>query len=53
MSGICSIVRQAAKDTLGITDGFSCRTQIAQGSNRHSLHLSELLLAARILSRRV
>src|SRR5262249_40666789 len=27
-------VRQAAKETLIIADGFSCRTQIAQGSDR-------------------
>jgi FAD/FMN-containing dehydrogenase/Fe-S oxidoreductase len=39
-------VRQAAKDTLILADGFSCRTQIAQGSDRHPLHLSELLLMA-------
>lgn len=39
-------IRQAAKDTLVIADGFSCRTQIAQGSDRHPLRLSELLLLA-------
>jgi Fe-S oxidoreductase len=39
-------VRQATKDTLIIADGFSCRTQIAQGSDRHPLHLADVLLMA-------
>ena len=41
-------VRQAAKDALIIADGFSCREQIAQGTDRRALHLAEVLeIAAR------
>jgi hypothetical protein len=41
-------VRRAPTDTLIVADGFSCRTQIAQGSNRRALHLADLLeMAAR------
>jgi FAD/FMN-containing dehydrogenase/Fe-S oxidoreductase len=36
-------VRDAAPDTLVIADGFSCRTQIAQGSGRTAVHLAEVL----------
>jgi Fe-S oxidoreductase len=36
-------VRQAPPDTLVLADGFSCRTQIQQGSDRHPLHLAEAL----------
>jgi FAD/FMN-containing dehydrogenase/Fe-S oxidoreductase len=36
-------VRQAAKDTLIIADGFSCREQIAQQTNRQALHLAEVI----------
>jgi FAD/FMN-containing dehydrogenase/Fe-S oxidoreductase len=36
-------VREAAKDTLIITDGFSCRTQIAQTTDRRALHLAQIL----------
>jgi Fe-S oxidoreductase len=36
-------VRQAAKDTLIVADGFSCRTQIAQATDRRALHLADLL----------
>ncbi len=36
-------VRQAPADWLVIADGFSCREQIAQGSDRHALHLAEVL----------
>jgi Fe-S oxidoreductase len=39
-------VRGAAKDTLIITDGFSCRTQIASGTDRRALHLSQVLQMA-------
>jgi FAD/FMN-containing dehydrogenase/Fe-S oxidoreductase len=39
-------VRQAAPDTLIIADGFSCREQIAQCTDRHSLHLAEVIAAA-------
>jgi Fe-S oxidoreductase len=36
-------VRRAPADWLIIADGFSCREQIAQGSDRHALHLAEVL----------
>jgi Fe-S oxidoreductase len=36
-------VRQAAAETLIIADGFSCRTQIEQATNRSALHLAEVL----------
>ncbi len=39
-------VRQAAKDTLIIADGFSCREQIAQGTDRQALHLAQVLQMA-------
>jgi len=39
-------VRAAAEETLVISDGFSCRTQIAQESERTAVHLAEVLRAA-------
>jgi FAD/FMN-containing dehydrogenase/Fe-S oxidoreductase len=39
-------VRAAAADCLIIADGFSCREQIAQGTDRHALHLAEVLQMA-------
>jgi FAD/FMN-containing dehydrogenase/Fe-S oxidoreductase len=39
-------VRAAAKDTLIIADGFSCREQIAQASDRRALHLADVLALA-------
>jgi Fe-S oxidoreductase len=36
-------VRDAAPDTVVIADGFSCRTQVAQGSDRRAVHLAEVL----------
>jgi Fe-S oxidoreductase len=36
-------VRHAEPDTLVIADGFSCRTQVAQGSDRTAVHLAEVL----------
>ena len=36
-------VRAAAGDTLIVTDGFSCREQIAQGTRRRALHVAEVL----------
>src|SRR5581483_3125639 len=36
-------VRQAPPDWLVIADGFSCREQIAQGTDRQALHLAEVL----------
>jgi hypothetical protein len=39
-------VRQAPADCLIIADGFSCREQIAQSTNRQALHLAEVLQMA-------
>ena len=40
-------VREANKDTLIIADGFSCREQIEQLTDRHALHLAQVLKMAR------
>jgi FAD/FMN-containing dehydrogenase/Fe-S oxidoreductase len=39
-------VRAAARDTIIVAEGFSCREQIAQGTDRHALHSAELLQMA-------
>jgi FAD/FMN-containing dehydrogenase/Fe-S oxidoreductase len=39
-------VRSAPKDTLIVADGFSCREQIAQTTDRRAVHLAELLQMA-------
>jgi len=39
-------VRRAPPDWLIIADGFSCREQIAQGTDRHALHLADVLQMA-------
>jgi len=39
-------VRQAAADTLIVSDGFSCREQIRQSTERKAIHLAELLQLA-------
>jgi FAD/FMN-containing dehydrogenase/Fe-S oxidoreductase len=39
-------VRRASKDTLIVADGFSCRTQIAQATDRRALHLADVLAMA-------
>jgi FAD/FMN-containing dehydrogenase/Fe-S oxidoreductase len=36
-------VREAGPETLIITDGFSCRTQIEQNTDRTALHLAEVI----------
>jgi Fe-S oxidoreductase len=36
-------VRRAPKDALIVADGFSCRTQIAQATDRRALHFADLL----------
>jgi Fe-S oxidoreductase len=38
--------REAAADTLIIADGFSCREQIEQTTDRRALHLAEVLQLA-------
>jgi Fe-S oxidoreductase len=45
--GILPAVRAAPKDALVLADGFSCREQIAQGTDRRGLHLAEVLALAR------
>jgi Fe-S oxidoreductase/FAD/FMN-containing dehydrogenase len=39
-------VRRAPTDWLIVADGFSCREQIAQESDRHALHLAEVIQMA-------
>ena len=39
-------VRQAPTDWLIVADGFSCREQIAQETDRHAVHLAEVLQMA-------
>jgi FAD/FMN-containing dehydrogenase/Fe-S oxidoreductase len=39
-------VRSAPTDWLIVADGFSCREQIAQETDRHALHLAEVLQMA-------
>ena len=39
-------VRQAAEDTLIIADGFSCREQIAQCTERRAMHIAEIMQLA-------
>jgi FAD/FMN-containing dehydrogenase/Fe-S oxidoreductase len=36
-------VREASPDTVIVADGFSCRTQIAQGTDRRAIHLAQLI----------
>ena len=36
-------IRKAAPDWLVVADGFSCREQIAQSTDRHALHLAEVI----------
>jgi hypothetical protein len=39
-------VRRAPTEWLIVADGFSCREQIAQETDRHALHLAEVLQMA-------
>ena len=39
-------VRKAARDTLIVADGFSCREQVRQTTDRHALHLAQVLKMA-------
>ena len=36
-------IREAARETLVIADGFSCREQIAQTTDRQALHTAQVL----------
>ncbi|MFL6279904.1 MAG: FAD-binding and (Fe-S)-binding domain-containing protein [Vicinamibacterales bacterium] len=40
-------VRNAGADTLIVADGFSCREQIAQSTDRVAMHLADVLAVAR------
>jgi hypothetical protein len=41
-------VREAAKDTVVVANGFSCKTQIAEaGTGRKALHLAQVMQLAR------
>jgi Fe-S oxidoreductase len=40
------VVRQAGSSTLIIADGFSCKEQIQQRTERHALHLAEVMQMA-------
>jgi Fe-S oxidoreductase len=39
-------VRNAAADTLIVSDGFSCREQILQATGRRAVHLAEVIQMA-------
>jgi len=39
-------VRRAGLSTIIVADGFSCREQISQETNRHALHLAEVMRMA-------
>ena len=41
-------VRAASPETLIVSDGFSCREQIFQATDRRALHLAEVLQLAQI-----
>jgi len=45
-AGVLPKVRGAAKNALIIADGFSCKTQIEQATDRHALHLAQVLRMA-------
>jgi hypothetical protein len=40
-------VREVAPDTLIVTDGFSCRSQIEQSTERRALHVAQVIQLAR------
>ena len=39
-------VRKAGKDTLIVADGFSCREQVRQTTDRHALHIAQVMKMA-------
>jgi Fe-S oxidoreductase len=39
-------VRQAAPDTIIVSDGFSCQEQIRQATGRRAVHLAEVIQTA-------
>jgi FAD/FMN-containing dehydrogenase/Fe-S oxidoreductase len=44
--GLYPAIRQAPEDAYIVADGFSCRTQILEGTGKQALHMSELILTA-------
>src|SRR5690349_6571065 len=44
--GVLPKVREAPKDALIIADGFSCKTQIEQGTDLSALHFAQVLRLA-------
>jgi hypothetical protein len=40
-------VREASPETLVVTAGFSCRSQIEQVTNRRALHVAQVIQLAR------
>jgi FAD/FMN-containing dehydrogenase/Fe-S oxidoreductase len=45
--GLFPSIREASPQTLVIADGFSCKTQIAAGTNREALHVAQVMQLAR------
>jgi hypothetical protein len=45
-AGLLSAVREASRDTLIITNGFSCHEQIEQLTERRPLHLAQVIQMA-------
>ncbi|MEG0213340.1 MAG: FAD-binding oxidoreductase, partial [Glutamicibacter sp.] len=43
-------IRNRAQDDVVLADGFSCRTQIAEGTDVRGMHLAQALLKAKITS---
>jgi FAD/FMN-containing dehydrogenase/Fe-S oxidoreductase/short-subunit dehydrogenase len=50
--GLLPAVRHASAATFIVADGFSCRTQIKEGTGREALHLAELVHQAFMQARR-
>jgi Fe-S oxidoreductase len=44
--GLLPAVREAGSDVLIVADGFSCREQISQTTDRRALHLAQVLQMA-------
>ena len=44
--GVLPKVRATGQDSLILADGFSCKTQIEQATDRHALHLAQVLRMA-------
>lgn len=44
--GVLPAVRAAGADTAILADGFSCRMQIEQATDRRAVHLAEIIAAS-------